>query len=93
MPTLVDAKTEWSLKILIKRLDCEYDPRHLLGRLHTDDSECTPTTNQARATRASATTNLDSPWDVFTSRPVVTCTISPTHLHHSNFLLFHLLDH
>ena len=31
MPTPVDSKTEWSLKVLTKRLDCKYDPRHLLG--------------------------------------------------------------
>lgn len=34
IPTLVDAETEWSLKILTKRLDCEYDPRLLLGCLY-----------------------------------------------------------
>jgi hypothetical protein len=77
MPTLVHAKTEWSLKISTRRLNCEHDPRCLLEPLHCTNDSQNVHQPPTQVTRVPATTNAYSFWDVFTPRPVVTCTISP----------------
>lgn len=93
IPTLVDAETEWSLKILTKRLDCEYDPRLLLGCLYHGRLGMYTNHQPSSSHKGICNHECGLPWDVLTSRPVATLTISLTHLHHATLLLSHLLDH
>lgn len=85
LPTLVHAKTEWSLKISTKPLDCEYEPRHLLGRTTNNRNVYQPPTKLEPQGHPQPQMRIHPG---MSSHPVLSLHApSPPHLHHSNFLI------